>query len=102
LCGTLRQAGNINNLLSLPPHNKSKGEKDVLGITRNNNYRMACNKGRRMKKYLIVCLICSYAGFACGIWFERSTTWHDQEEWMQISQEACDARIKTIKFTCKK
>ena len=55
-----------------------------------------------MKKYLIVGFACSYIGFACGVWFERSTTWYDKEEWMQISQEACDMRIKTLKATCKK
>lgn len=55
-----------------------------------------------MKKYLIVCFACLCIGFACGIWFERSASWHDQEEWMQIAQEACDMRLKTLKFTCKK
>ena len=54
-----------------------------------------------MKKYLIVGAICSAVCFISGIWFERSAGWHDQEEWMQISQEACDLRIKTLKATCK-
>ncbi|MBO7715692.1 MAG: hypothetical protein J6S85_19170 [Methanobrevibacter sp.] len=54
-----------------------------------------------MKKYLIVGLICAIISFMCGIWFERSASWHDQEEWMQIAQEACDMRIKTLKATCK-
>lgn len=54
-----------------------------------------------MKKCLIVCFVCSFIGFGCGIWFERSASRHDQEEFMQIAQEACDIRIKTLKFTCK-
>jgi hypothetical protein len=73
-----------------------------MGIFRNNDNCMACNKGRRMKKYLIVGAICSVVCFISGIWFERSAGWHDQEEWMQISQEACDLRIKTLKATYKK
>ena len=55
-----------------------------------------------MKKYILFVIVLSVISFACGIWFERSAGWHDQEEWMQISQEACDMRIKTLKATCKK
>lgn len=57
---------------------------------------------KSQNKLLLAVLASLVIGFACGIWFERSATWHDQEEWMQIAQEACDIRIKTIKFTCKK
>lgn len=53
-------------------------------------------------KLLFAVLASLVIGFGCGIWFERSAAWHDEEEWMQIAQEACDARIKTIKFACRK
>jgi len=54
-----------------------------------------------MKKHLIVRILLCIASFACGIYWERSASWHDQEEWMQYAQEACDLRIKTLKATCK-
>lgn len=55
-----------------------------------------------MKKVAWGLFIGLLLGGISGIWFERSAAWHDQEEWMQIAQEACDMRLKTLKFTCKK
>lgn len=55
-------------------------------------------KGWKPYIYIVLTLV----GFVFGVYAERTTTWHDQEEWMQISKEACDLRIKTLKATCKK
>ena len=76
-----------------------------MGFTRNNNYRLACNKGRRMKKFTIyhLAIIISWAiGFIGGIYWERKAYDATMEEITQVAQEACDARIKTIKFACRK
>lgn len=76
-----------------------------MGITRNNNYRLACNKGRRMKKYICYYTVVTVSwavGFIGGIYWERKAYDATMEEITQVAQEACDARIKTIKFACKK
>lgn len=36
-----------------------------------------------------------------GVIFERTASRQALDEIMEISQEACDMRIKTLKFTCK-
>ena len=51
-------------------------------------------------KYILMVVLVVF-GFFFGIWFERSASWHDQEEFMQIAQEECDMRIKTLKYTCR-
>lgn len=63
---------------------------------------LVISEKRLMKKYLMLGITCSVVAFTAGIYWERSASWHDQEEWMQIAQEACDMRLKTLKFTCKK
>ncbi len=55
---------------------------------------------KKYNKYIAIGLV--LFGFACGIVWERTAQNMTEEEWMQVSQEACDMRIKTIKFACRK
>lgn len=55
-----------------------------------------------MKKQIIITIAVAIVSFVIGIWFEHSASQQAIDEINQISQEACDMRIKTLKFTCKK
>ena len=55
-----------------------------------------------MKKQIIITIVVAVVSFVIGIWFEHSASQQALDEIIQISQEACDARIKTIKYTCKR
>ena len=57
--------------------------------------------GCKMKKVIVIAILMS-ASFMGGIFWEHRATISDYSEWQQIAQEACDMRIKTLKFTCKK
>ena len=54
-----------------------------------------------MKKVIVIAILMS-ASFMAGIFWEHKAAISDYSEWQQIAQEACDMRIKTLKFTCKK
>lgn len=43
-----------------------------------------------VQKALIRFLVFFLLGYAFGSWNQHYKGWLDQEEWMQISQEACD------------
>lgn len=47
-------------------------------------------------KYILMVVLVGF-GFFFGIWFERSASWHDQEEWMQVAQEACECFLSWAK-----
>lgn len=51
---------------------------------------------------IIIGIITHVMFFWGGVFFERTASKQGLEEIMQISQEACDMRIKTIKYTCKR
>lgn len=55
-----------------------------------------------MKKQIIIALIVAIVSFVLGVYMEHNANKGETEEFMQIAQEACDLRIKTLKFTCKK
>ena len=55
-----------------------------------------------MKKQIIMALVVATVSFVLGVCMERSARQSEAEEMVQIAQEACDMRIKTLKFTCKK
>lgn len=55
-----------------------------------------------MKKQIIMALVVAIVSFVLGVYMERSARQGEVEEMVQMTQEACDLRIKTIKFTCKK
>ena len=40
--------------------------------------------------------------YIAGLYKERTLSQQSLDEIIQIAQEACDARIKTIKYTCKR
>ena len=58
-------------------------------------------KDKKMKNILIG-VVSLLVGFFGGIYFEHQASQGDVEEMVQITQEACDMRLKTLKFTCKK
>ena len=55
-----------------------------------------------MKRQIITAFIVAIVSFVLGVYMERSARQSEVEEMVQITQEACDMRIKTIKFACKR
>ena len=55
-----------------------------------------------MKREIITGFIGLLVGFVIGLGWEYSANQQSLEEILQVSQEACDLRIKTIKYTCKR
>lgn len=56
----------------------------------------------KTKKQIITAFIVATVSFVLGVYMERSARQSEVEEMVQITQEACDMRIKTIKYTCKR
>lgn len=55
-----------------------------------------------MRTKILIGLTSALVGFVIGLGWEYSANQQSLEEILQVSQEACDMRIKTIKFTCKR
>lgn len=53
-------------------------------------------------KNILIGVVSLAVGFFGGIYFEHQASQGDVEEMVQITQEAYDMRLKTLKFTCKK
>ena len=53
-------------------------------------------------KNILIGVISLIVGFFAGVYCEYQASQGDVEEMVQITQEACDMRIKTIKFACKR
>lgn len=52
--------------------------------------------------HIAVFIICTIGSYIAGLYTERTLSQKSIDEIVQIAQEACDMRIKTIKFTCKR
>ena len=53
-------------------------------------------------KYTLIFVVGMLIGFFGGLYWEYKAEQYRLDEIEQIAQEACDMRIKTIKYTCKR
>lgn len=55
-----------------------------------------------MRTKILIGLTGALVGFVIGLGWEYSANQQALDEIQQVAQEACDMRIKTIKYTCKR
>ena len=53
-------------------------------------------------KTIIAAFVSLFIGFIVGLGWEYTANKQSLDEIQQVAQEACDMRIKTIKFACRK
>lgn len=55
-----------------------------------------------MKKQIILSLVLAIISFVLGVYMEHNAMMAEQTEIIEITNEACNAKLSIIKFTCKK